>query len=320
MEDFDGDESPPVKGGERVAGDDAGDDAAAGDNDYGVDDDTPSASVIDDSSGAIVLSSTEGIKFYSRNDVLCGRGGGTNVHPGNRRFRDLINGNRLAYLKARKNDKPDISRSIVRTIRDKGGRFLKRDGKRDLWFEIGDEFAREKTAQALRQRAPEMRKVLLSDERLLQQQHDQQQQQERHRAQHDWMQRRQHELMIGMGWTGGQGMGGNDFPRMNMGGGVAEAPGDDQNTREGGNSDLTQQSFFAMMRNNTTNWITPEQYMILQQLNVSGMNPQSMNLLPENNQSQKRQSRKSLSQNCINDMTSHAPLQHGMTTSSPRGA
>ena len=70
---------------------------------------------------APVPPSKEGIKFYSRNDVLCGRGGGTNVHPGNRCFRDLINTNRRAYLKARKNDKPAISRSIVRTIREMNG-------------------------------------------------------------------------------------------------------------------------------------------------------------------------------------------------------
>jgi hypothetical protein len=42
-----------------------------------------------------------------------GRGGGTNLHPGNRQFRDLINLYRRDYLKARKNDKPSISRSIV---------------------------------------------------------------------------------------------------------------------------------------------------------------------------------------------------------------
>lgn len=111
-----------------------------------------------------IFPSNSGIKFYSRNDVLCGRGGGTNVHPGNRRFRVLIDANRRTYLKARKNDKPAISRSIVRTIREMNGRFLKKDEKLDLWFEIGDDAAREKTSQALRQRAPEMKKLLLQDE------------------------------------------------------------------------------------------------------------------------------------------------------------
>lgn len=111
-----------------------------------------------------ILESKEGLSFYEESDVLCGRGGGTNVHPGNKLFRDLINSHRREYLRAKKNDKPDISRSIVRTIRETGGRFLKRDEKAGLWFEIGDDGAREKTSQALRQRAPEMRRLLFRDE------------------------------------------------------------------------------------------------------------------------------------------------------------
>ena len=102
----------------------------------------------------------EGITTFGENDVLSGRGGGTNVHPGNRNFRELINKNRRAYLKARKNDKPAISRAIVRSIREANGRFLKKDEKSGMWLEIGDDAAREKTSQALRQRAPEMRKLL----------------------------------------------------------------------------------------------------------------------------------------------------------------
>jgi hypothetical protein len=118
-----------------------------------------------DDGPAPVPPSKEGTSIFSDNDVLSGRGGGTNVHPGNRNFRDLINLHRRAYLKARKNDKPAISRAIVRTIRESTGRFLRKDEKTGLWFEIGDDAAREKTSQALRQRAPEMRKLLLDTER-----------------------------------------------------------------------------------------------------------------------------------------------------------
>ena len=103
------------------------------------------------------------------------------MHPGNRNFRDLINLHRRAYLKARKNDKPAISRAIVRAIRDTNGKFLKKDEKSGLWFEIGDDAAREKTSQALRQRAPEMRKLLfdaeLEEARMAAEQNQQQQQQ-----------------------------------------------------------------------------------------------------------------------------------------------
>jgi hypothetical protein len=107
----------------------------------------------------------EGTAIFNDADVLSGRGGGTNVHPGNRSFRDLINMHRRAYLKARKNDKPAISRAIVRSIRDANGRFMRKEEKTGLWFEIGDDAAREKTSQALRQRAPEMRKLLFDTER-----------------------------------------------------------------------------------------------------------------------------------------------------------
>ena len=119
----------------------------------------------DSTAPAPVSASKEGMSYFADNDVLSGRGGGTNVHPGNRNFRDLINLHRRAYLKARKNDKPAISRAIVRAIRETTGKFLKKDEKSGLWFEIGDDAAREKTSQALRQRAPEMRKLLFDTER-----------------------------------------------------------------------------------------------------------------------------------------------------------
>mmetsp|Transcript_37781 Transcript_37781/g.43159 ORF Transcript_37781/g.43159 Transcript_37781/m.43159 type:complete len:358 (+) Transcript_37781:53-1126(+) len=120
---------------------------------------------VDDSGPTPVPPSEEGLSFFNDSDVLSGRGGGTNVHPGNRHFRDLINLHRRSYLKARKNDKPAISRAIVRNIRENNGRFLKREEKTGLWYEIGDDAAREKTSQALRQRAPEMRKILFESER-----------------------------------------------------------------------------------------------------------------------------------------------------------
>jgi hypothetical protein len=69
---------------------------------------------------------------------FAGRGGGTNVHPGNRNFRDLINMHRRLYLKARKNDKPAISRAIVRSIRNNDGRFLKKDEKSGTLLTIND--------------------------------------------------------------------------------------------------------------------------------------------------------------------------------------
>jgi hypothetical protein len=106
----------------------------------------------------------EPVLEISDNDVLSGRGGATNVHPGNKFFRSLIDEHREKYLRARKNDKPDISRSIVSIIRKRNGAFLKKDEKTNQWFEIGDDLAREKTSQALRQRAPDHRRRLIQEE------------------------------------------------------------------------------------------------------------------------------------------------------------
>jgi len=243
---------------------------------------------------AAVPPSKEGIKFYSRNDVLCGRGGGTNVHPGNRRFRDLINANRRAYLKARKNDKPAISRSIVRTIREMNGRFLKKDEKLGLWFEIGDDGAREKTSQALRQRAPEMRKILFEDE-----QRQQQQQQQEMMQRHQLMGMGQGMQGMGMQGMGGMGQGGN------MGNFAASMGGNPQSNNNGNNTNDISQSLLAKYNMlHQKNWLAQEKNMILQRLAMSGINPNSLNN----------------TQNNIDNMTTQTLLQQGMKPVTPRGA
>ena len=100
--------------------------------------------------------------FIHANDVLCGRGGGTNNHPGNERFRDLVTAQKVLYLHSSKRDKPFVSRGIVRAVRNQNppGRFLQKDEKNGLWYDIGDQKAREKTSQALREGAPEIRREI----------------------------------------------------------------------------------------------------------------------------------------------------------------
>lgn len=82
-------------------------------------------------------------------DVLSGRGGGTNNHPGNKEFRSLVDQYRSEYVLSKKWAKREIARNIVESIRSKGGRFLKKEGS--MWHDIGDQKAREKTSQALRE-------------------------------------------------------------------------------------------------------------------------------------------------------------------------
>jgi hypothetical protein len=84
-------------------------------------------------------------------DVLCGRGGGTNSQIGNRRFRQLVQDFQPTYLLARRKEKPLLARTIVLIIRNRGGRFLKKDEETGELYEVGDVKAEAKTSQALRE-------------------------------------------------------------------------------------------------------------------------------------------------------------------------
>jgi hypothetical protein len=93
------------------------------------------------------------------NDVLCGRGAGANTHPGNVKFRNLIAEYQPLYLFNKPLFKNNVANQIVAEITGNGGRFLKLsdvaspNGKKNLWYSIGFKAAREKTCQALRERA-----------------------------------------------------------------------------------------------------------------------------------------------------------------------
>jgi hypothetical protein len=88
----------------------------------------------------------------SANDVLLGRGGATNQHEGNRKFRELVAAHQAEYLKARKQDKIGIARRIVSIIvKERGGRFLQHDRIHDTYTVVTDKRATEKTSQALRE-------------------------------------------------------------------------------------------------------------------------------------------------------------------------
>ncbi|GKY91340.1 hypothetical protein MPSEU_000106200 [Mayamaea pseudoterrestris] len=96
----------------------------------------------------------EGNILVTDYDILCGRGGLTNHHKGNRRFRDIVTLHRPDYVRASKIQKPSVARVIVRAIRngDPPGRFLRKDDKSGKWIDIGDKKAAEKTSQALREK------------------------------------------------------------------------------------------------------------------------------------------------------------------------
>ena len=107
------------------------------------------------------------------NDVLCGRGGTVNAHPGNEQYRKFVDSKKRLYLTTRfKREKRLISSQIVDQVRNliPPGRFLMKDpANPTIWHDIGDEKARDKTSQALRETALTVRRQLEEDFRKAQQ-------------------------------------------------------------------------------------------------------------------------------------------------------
>lgn len=69
-----------------------------------------------------------------------------------------------AYLVAKRRDKPNVAAAIVQVIRSRSGRFLKKkNSKSTSWYDVGNGKAREKSSQALREGAPELRSFVTVD-------------------------------------------------------------------------------------------------------------------------------------------------------------
>ncbi|VEU39402.1 unnamed protein product [Pseudo-nitzschia multistriata] len=84
-------------------------------------------------------------------DVLCGRGGKVNKHPGNIVYRKVVEYNKSYYQSVHKKHRILVSQSIVKAIINYGGRFMGQNNKE--WSEIGFKRAVQKTSQALRERS-----------------------------------------------------------------------------------------------------------------------------------------------------------------------
>lgn len=84
-------------------------------------------------------------------DILSERGGKANHHDGNKRYRKVVTEMKSQYRGiATKQDKTQLSRTIVAYVSNYGGRFLKKD-KNGRYFEMTPAEARKKTSQALRE-------------------------------------------------------------------------------------------------------------------------------------------------------------------------
>lgn len=94
---------------------------------------------------------TELIDHPTDNDILLGRGGYNNKFVGNERLRDFAMEYVEEYLGSTKSEKTHLAKTLVQRIRslDPPGRFLKKI-ETGQWIDIGDDLARDKASQVLR--------------------------------------------------------------------------------------------------------------------------------------------------------------------------
>jgi hypothetical protein len=68
------------------------------------------------------------IRTPTPQDVLSGRGGGINSHPGNKVFREWVRLRKEDYNLARnKKEKTVVATEVVRQVQEQNGRFLTKD-------------------------------------------------------------------------------------------------------------------------------------------------------------------------------------------------
>lgn len=98
----------------------------------------------------IIMSGDECIKNYlppdfmpTAKDVVCARGKEAFLHPGNKRYRDIIDLNLDKYKGAKnKNEKSKLVMEIVEEVRqDAPAGLIRYCDVEQLWYEIGDEAA-----------------------------------------------------------------------------------------------------------------------------------------------------------------------------------
>jgi hypothetical protein len=79
----------------------------------------------------------------------------------------MVEDRKVDYVNCKRLDKPLVALEIIRVWRgqDPPGRFLKMDEQTGLWHDVGDKKAREKTSQALREKAPLIREELERERR-----------------------------------------------------------------------------------------------------------------------------------------------------------
>jgi len=99
-------------------------------------------------------------------DILSGRGNYVNNHDGNKNFRALVSSQRVMYVAAPKEFKPQFAKKIIEALKSLNppGRFLQQDPDTKLWYELDEKKAMAKTRQALREGAPDVFKQITTND------------------------------------------------------------------------------------------------------------------------------------------------------------
>jgi len=84
-------------------------------------------------------------------DVLCGRDGNSTKHPGNKRFRAIIQSYCERYQRSHKrSEKTALTLEVVSVVQEEGGRFLRFDDKLGCWVQVAHAHVHDKVSHALR--------------------------------------------------------------------------------------------------------------------------------------------------------------------------
>jgi hypothetical protein len=84
-------------------------------------------------------------------DVYCGRDKRSQSHPGNKRFRDLINAHRERYQSASlREHKTRITSDVIDIVHNYGGRFMKTREDEEEWYAMETAYVHDKVSHALR--------------------------------------------------------------------------------------------------------------------------------------------------------------------------
>jgi hypothetical protein len=100
----------------------------------------------------IIPENKDYVDEYSDLDILFGRGGRSNHHPGNKTYRDMVTDRQPYYRNCDKNEKTKVAQTIVNSInREHSGRFLELEKGTNRWYVVPNIVARRKVGQALRE-------------------------------------------------------------------------------------------------------------------------------------------------------------------------